>query len=148
MTHWKAFYRNKHELKFKWEIKFIRGKVYKKRGRPGKEESLEIKNEPWRQKMENYQSDSFEKEGTAKLFINFETNKISMRAGARKWMLQMLNPLFKIFKGNHITTNKIESKHSQVKGNGAGRKQRDREYGHKLYMLHTFIVEYKHIPFT
>jgi len=35
-----------------------------------------------------------------------------------------------------------------VKSNGAGRKQRDREYGHKLYMLHTFIVEYKHIPFT
>jgi len=24
-THWKAFYRNKHELKFKWEIKLIKG---------------------------------------------------------------------------------------------------------------------------
>ena len=60
----------------------------------------------------------------------------------------MLNPIYKIFKGKHITTNKIESKHSQVKSNGAGRKQRDKEYGHQLYMLHTFLVEYGYIPFT
>ena len=84
MTHWKAFYRNKHELKFKWEIKFIKGNIYKKRGRPRKEESLEIKNKPWRQKLEDYQSDTFKKEGTAKIFVNFETNKLSMRAGAKK----------------------------------------------------------------
>jgi len=148
MTHWKAFYRNKHELKFKWEIKFIKGKVYKKRGRPRKEISAKIRSEPWRQRMENYQSDSFKKEGTAKIFVNFETNKLSIRTGANKWMLQMLIPIFKIFKGKHITTNKIESKHSQVKRNGAGRKQRDKEYGHKLYMLHTFLVEYGYIPFT
>jgi hypothetical protein len=148
MTHWKAFYRDKHGLKFKWEIKFIKGKIYKKRGRPRKEESLKIKSAPWRQKLEKYQSPSFQKEGTAKIFVNFETNKLSMRAGAKKWMLQMLTPLFKIFKGKHITTNKIESKHSQVKRNGASRKQRDKEYGHKLYTLHTFIVEYGYIPFT
>ena len=148
MTHWKAFYRNKHEVKFKWEIKFIKGKVYKKRGRPRKEERIKNMNEPWRQKLENYQSASFQKAGTGKIFVNFDTNKLSMRAGAKKWMLRMLTPIFKIFKGKHITTNKIESKHSQVKGNGAGRKQRDEEYGHKLYMLHTYIVEYGHIPFT
>lgn len=148
MTHWKAFYRNKHELKFKWEIKFIKGKIYKKRGRPRKEESLEIKNEPWRQKLENYQSDSFQKEGTAKIFVNFETNKLSMRAGAKKWILQMLTPIFKIFKEKHITTNKIESKHSQIKGSGVGKKQRDKEYGHLLFTLHAFIVEYRYIPFT
>ena len=105
-------------------------------------------NEPWRQKLENYQSASFQKAGTGKIFVNFDTNKLSMQAGAKKWMLRMLTPIFKIFKGKHITTNKIESKHSQVKGNGAGRKQRDGEYGHKLYMLHTYIVEYGHIPFT
>ena len=147
-THWKAFYRNKHELKFKWEIKFIKGKIHKNRGRPRKEELSQIKNEPWRQKLENYQSDSFKKEGTAKIFVNFDTNKLSMRAGAKKWMIQMLIQIFKIFKGKHITTNMIESKHSQIKGSGVGKKQRDKEYGHLLFTLHAFIVEYGYIPFT
>ena len=147
-THWKAFYRNKHELKFKWEIKFIKGKVQAKRGRPRKSDTLQNENERWRQKLEKYQSDSFKKEGTAKIFVNFETNKLSMRAGAKKWMIQLLTPIFKIFMRKHITTNKIESKHSQVKRNGAGRKQKDKEYGHKLYTLHTFLVEYGYIPFT
>lgn len=147
-THWKAFLHNKQELKFKWEIKFIKGKVYKKRGRPRKEERIKIMNKPWRQKVENYHSSSFQKEGSATIFVNFNTNKISMRAGAKKWMIQMLTPIFKIFKGKHITTNIIESKHAQVKGNGARRKMRDKEYGHKLYMLHSYIVENEHIPFT
>ena len=71
-----------------------------------------------------------------------------MRAGAKKWMIQLLTPLFKNFKGQHATTNLIESKHSQVKGNGAGRKQRDEDYGHRLYTLHAFIVEHDYIPFT
>ncbi|MEJ2250397.1 MAG: hypothetical protein P8Y97_12195 [Candidatus Lokiarchaeota archaeon] len=148
ITHWKAFFQNKHELKFKWEIKFIKGKIYKKRGRPRKEERIKIMNKPWRQKVERYHSPSFQKIGIAKVFVNFDTNKISMRAGARKWMIRMLTPIYKIFKGKHITTNKIESKHAQVKGNGAGRKMRDGEYGHRLYMLHTYIVEYGYIPFT
>jgi len=147
-THWKAFYRNKHELKFKWEIKFIKGNVQVKRGRPRKSDRSQNKNKRWRQKLEKYQSDVFQKEGTAKIFVNFETNKLSMHAGAKKWMIQLLTPIFKIFKGKFITTNLMESKHSQVKRNGAGRKQRDREYGHKLYTLHTFLVEYGYIPFT
>ncbi|MBA7575575.1 hypothetical protein ES708_17405 [subsurface metagenome] len=147
-THWKAFYRNKYELSFKWEIKFIKGKIQKKRGRPRKADMSETKNERWRQKLEKYQSDSFQKEGTAKIFVNFETNKLSIRAGSKKWMIRMFTPIFKIFKGKHITTNKIESKHSQVKRNGAGRKQRDKEYGHVLFTLHAFLVEYGHIPFT
>ncbi len=91
------------------------------------------------------------KEIRTELYIdtgNKSTNKLSMRAGAKKWMFQMIIPIFKIFKGKHITTNKIESKHSQVKRNGAGRKQRDNEYGHKLYAFHTFLVEYGYIPFT
>ncbi|GAH55137.1 unnamed protein product, partial [marine sediment metagenome] len=91
--------------------------------------------------MENYQSDSFQKEGSAKIYVNFETNKLSMRVGAKKWIVQMLTPVFKIFKGKHVTTNLIESKHSQVKGNGAGRKQRDAEYGHQLFTLNAFFVE-------
>jgi len=148
MTHWKAFYRNKHELKFKWEIKFIKGEVWKKKGRPPKEISVKLRSTPWRQKMEEYHSNSFQKEGSAKIFVNFETNKLSMRAGAKKWMLQLLTPIFKIFKGKHITTNKIESKHSQIKGNGVGKKQRDKEYGHLLFTLHAFIVEFGYIPFT
>jgi len=147
-TQWKVFYHDKHELKFKWEIKFIKGKIQAKRGRPRNSEKVKNKNVKWRQKLENYHSDSFQKEGTAKIYVNFRTNKLSMRAGAKKWMLQMLSPIFKIFKGKHITTNKIESKFSQVKGNGAGKKQRDKEYGHLLFTLHTFVVEYGYIPFT
>jgi len=52
-----------------------------------------------------------------------------MRAGSSKWMINMLTPLFKIFKGKHMITNLIESKYFQVKGNGADRKQQDKEYG-------------------
>lgn len=148
MTHWKIFCTDKHEIKVKWEIKFIKGKIKKKRGRPRKEESVKFLNAPWRQKLEAFQSDSFQKEGSAKIFVNFETNKLSMRAGAKKWMLQLLLPLFKIFKGKHITTNLIESKHSQIKGNGAIKKQRDKEYGHLLFTLQAFIAECGHVPFT
>lgn len=147
-TYWKAFYHNKHELKFKWEIKFIKGKVHTKRGKPRNSDKIKNKNVKWRQKLENYQSDSFKKEGMAKIYVNFKTNKLSMRTGAKKWMLQKLTPIFKIFKGKHITTNLIESKHSQIKGNGAGKKQRDKEYGHLLFTLHAFLVEYGYIPFT
>ncbi|GAH71371.1 unnamed protein product, partial [marine sediment metagenome] len=77
-THWKAFYRDKHELKFKWEIKFIKEKVQAKRGRPRNSDKIKNKNVKWRQKLENYQSDSFKKEGTAKIYVNFRTNKLSM----------------------------------------------------------------------
>lgn len=48
-----------------------------------------------------------------------------MRAGYKKWMIQLLTPLFKNFKGKPITINLIESKHSQIKRTGAGKKQRD-----------------------
>ncbi len=147
-THWKAFYQDKHELKFKLEIKLIKGKTQAKRGRPRNSDNIKNKIVKWRQKLENYQSDSFRKEGTAKIYVNFKTNKLSMRTDSKKWMIQMLTPIFKIFKGKHITTNKIESKHSQVKGSGAGKKQRDKEYGHILFTLHAFLVEYGYIPFT
>jgi len=147
-THWMAFYRDKHELEVKWEIKFIKGKVQAKRGRPRKTVESQNNSTRWRQKLENYQSGSFEKEGNAKIFVNFETNKLSMRAGAKKWMVQMLTPIFKIFKGKHVTTNLIESKHSQVKGNGADRKQQDKEYGHQLFSLHAFLVEHEYLPCT
>jgi len=147
-THWKAFYRDKHKLKFKWEIKLIKGRVQTKRGRPRKTDKSQNPNLKWRQKLKKFQSDSFKKEGTAKIFVNFKTNKLSMRVGAKKWMIQLLTPLFKIFKGKHATTNLIESKHSQVKGNGAGRKQKDGQYGHQLFTLHAFIVEHEYIPFT
>ena len=148
MTHWKAFYRDKHELKFKWEIKFIKGRIQAKRGRPRNSNQVQNKNTRWRQKLENYQSDSFQKDGSAKIYVNFETNKLSMRAGAKKWMIQMLTPILKIFKGKHVTTNLIESKNSQIKGNGAGKKQRDVEYGHQLFTLNAFFVEFHYLPFT
>ena len=71
-----------------------------------------------------------------------------MRAGAKKWMIRMLTPIFKIFKGKHVTTNLIESKNSQLKGNGVGKKQRDAEYGHQLFTLRAFFVEFHYLPFT
>ncbi len=122
-THWKAFYRDKHELKFKWEIKLIKGRVQAKRGRPRKAGKSQNSNLKWQRELKRFQSGSFKKEGSAKILVNFKTNKLSLRAGSKKWMIQMLTPLFKIFKGKHATTNLIESKHSQVKGNSAGRKQ-------------------------
>ena len=82
-THWKAFYHNKHRLKFKWEIKFIKGRVQAKRGRPRNSNQVQNKNARWRQKLENYQSDSFQKEGSAKVYVNFESNKLSMQVGPK-----------------------------------------------------------------
>ncbi|MFX1260417.1 MAG: hypothetical protein ACFFAN_21415 [Promethearchaeota archaeon] len=147
-THWKAFYRNKHELKFKWEIKFIKGKIQPKRGRLRNADKVQNKNAKWWQKMENYQSGSFKKEVTAKIYINFESNRLSMKKGAKKGIIHMLTPIFKIFKGADITPNKMESKNSQIKRNGARKKQRDMEYGHKLFTLYAVLVEYGYIPFT
>ena len=60
----------------------------------------------------------------------------------------MLTPLFKIFKGKHVTTNLMESKNAQVKGNGAQGKQQDPIYGHQLFALHSFVVDHDFIPFT
>ncbi len=54
----------------------------------------------------------------------------------------------RIFKGKHLTTNLVESKHSQAKGNGTGRKQQDEEYDHQLFALLAFLVEYEYLPFT
>ena len=147
-THWKAFYRDKHELKLKWEIKLIKGRVQKKRGRPPKAIKSQKADPKWRQKFKNFQTSSFKKKGTAKVYINFSTNKVSMRAGSKKWMVQILNPLLKIFKGKHATSNLVESKHAQIKGGGAGRKQKDKLYGHQLFRLLAFLVERGYLPFT
>lgn len=148
LTHWKAFYHDKHELKFKWEIKLIKGRVQAKRGRPRRNVSPQQNLPKWRQKLNNFNSPAFQKEGTAKLYVNFKTNKLSMRAGSRKWMIRMLTPFFIIFKGKCVTTNLMESKNAQVKGNGAQRKQQDPVYGHQLFALHAFIVDNDYIPFT
>ena len=53
-THWKAFYLDKHELKFEWEIKFIKGNIQAKRGRPRKTSQAQNINTKWRQKLEKY----------------------------------------------------------------------------------------------
>jgi len=148
LTHWKAFYRDKHELKFKWEIKLIKGRVQAKRGRPRSKVSSQKKPPKWRQKLKKFNSPNFQKGGTAKIYVNFKTNKLSMRVGSRKWMLRMLTPFFKIFKGKYVTTNLMESKNAQVKGSGAQRKQQDPIYGHHLFALHSFIVDNDYIPFT
>jgi len=148
LTHWKAFYRNKHELKFKWEIKLIKGRIQAKRGRPRSSVTSQKKLPKWREKLKKFNSPTFQKEGTAKIYVNFTSNKLSMRVGSKKWMIQMLTPFFKIYKGKCVTTNLMESKNAQVKGNGAQRKQQDPIYGHQLFALHSFIVDNKYIPFA
>lgn len=77
------------------------------------------------------------------LLLNIPVNEIESLEE-----IHLLTSLFKIFKGKHATTNLIESKHFQVKGSGAGRKQKDDQYGHQLFTLHAFIVEHEYIHFT
>ena len=68
--------------------------------------------------------------------------------GSKKWKIQILTPVYKHFKGKYITTNLMDSKYSQDKRNGANRKQSDKRYRHKIFVLYASLVENKHIPFT
>jgi len=141
-THWKAFVKGTHILKFKWEIKFIKGRVKSGRGRRLKSITNNEKTLKWRQKLELYNNGQMKTSGTGSVFINFKTDKISLRKGGNRWMVRMLQPLFKIYKGKHLTSNLIESKNSQVKRHGGDRKQQDAVYGHKLFSFCAFVAEH------
>ena len=145
-THWKAFNKGTHLLRFRWEIKLVQGHGQGRRGRPPKSKPGQQREPKWRQKLRKYQSPKFQRSGSAGVFVNFDTNKLTMKRGARKWMIRMLGPLFKLFKGKCITTNLVESKHSQVKRKGHLRKQRDANYGHELFVFTAFVAETSHLP--
>jgi hypothetical protein len=145
-THWKIFNQGKIELKFKWEIKFIKANIKIGRGRPLKEESESKEIRQWRQKKNEYYSKEFEKEGTASVFINTETETISLRAGAKSWMINMFLPVLKEFNGKCITNNGSESKHSQIKRRGASRKQKDVVYANNIFQFSAYLAEKKVFP--
>lgn len=71
-----------------------------------------------------------------------------MRTGSSRWMVCILQPVFKIFMGRCITTGFIESKNHQVKSAGAGRKQKDPQYSHELFTVCSFVTEHGYHPKT
>ena len=83
--------------------------------------------------------------GTGSVFINFKTDKIFLPKGGSRWMIRMLQPLFNIYKGKHLTSNLIESKNSQVKRHGGDSKQQNAVYGHKLFSFCPFVAEYDYL---
>ncbi|MHA1336519.1 MAG: hypothetical protein ACTSPW_12340, partial [Promethearchaeota archaeon] len=64
-----------------WSIKLIRKKIFSGRGRPTKDQIQnawkQLCGSRWRQKYEMYKFYKTKQEGTAKVFVNPETNKIS-----------------------------------------------------------------------
>lgn len=147
-THWKVFAKGSHELKFNWQIKFIKENIYKRRGRPLKNSLPKKTNQKWRQKISEYQNGKIKKAGSATVYINFKNTKISKRKGSTDWMIRMMQPLFKKFKGRCATTGLIESKNHQIKHTGGDRKQQDAKYNHYLFALSSFIVENGYLPST
>ncbi|MFO8018533.1 MAG: hypothetical protein R6U96_07850 [Promethearchaeia archaeon] len=125
-------------------------KLFSRRGRPSKDEIrrawTEYCGSRWRQKYEKYKEYKKKREGTAKVFVNPENGKVSLRAGSSTWMTEMLTPLLKIFKGKHLTSNVVEGKHSRIKANGNLRKQPDPVYQHQEFVLHAYISEHGHFP--
>lgn len=145
-THWKAFSKGTHILKFKWEIKFIKGQVQAKRGRPRKSQTPQKPRLKWQKQVNNYHNGKMKTSGSAEVYVNHKNTLVSLRKGSKRWMIGMLQPLFKIFKGRVMTTSLIESKNHQIKSMSGDRKQQDPDYNHKLFALSSFIVEFGHIP--
>lgn len=145
-THWKIFAKKSHLLKFKWEIKFIKGREYSKRGRPCKNAVPKKMDQKWRQKVIDFKDGKIQTTGTGSVYINCQNKKVSKRVGSSNWMIRMLQPLFPIFNGKVITTGLIESKHHQIKRNWVDRKQATDEYNHELFTISAYLAEYRCLP--
>lgn len=145
-THWKIFKKESHEISVDWEIKFIKTPLKQGRGRPQKNSENEKLYHQWRQKKHEYESDTFQKKGSASLYINKETKKVSMRKGAHRWIASIFQHILPLFLDKCITNNQAESKNSQVKRNGASRKQPDAEYANRLFRLSNHIAEVGKLP--
>ncbi|MFO8018481.1 MAG: hypothetical protein R6U96_07585, partial [Promethearchaeia archaeon] len=149
-THWKIFSKGKHNLKVNWSIKILRGQMYSKRGRPTKDEIKRAwsayHGRQWRQNYEKYKEYKSGREGTAELFVNPETDKVSLGAGSHVWMSKMLAPVLKLFKGKCISSNVVESVHSRIKRHRRLRKQQDPVYQHQEFVFHAYLQEHGHLP--
>lgn len=145
-THWKIFTQNKQEFGFKWEIKFIQGPAQQNQGRPTIQQRTNPRYLLWLSKKNEYYSPSFQKAGSARIFVNLNSRKISLRKGSKQWMKKMIEPLIPIFLGKHITNNRIESKNSQIKRSGVKRKEPDRIYSDNLVQLQEFINLHDRLP--
>ena len=145
-THWKIFKEQKQEFGFRWTVKFIKTPFQTGRGRPTKAQMQTKKYQRWRQKRDEYFSNSFKKAGAGRVFVNLETKKVTMKKGCKLWMRKIFQKLLPIFAGKCITNNRVESKHSQIKGTGKLRKQPDVDYCDKLFLLQEYIVTHKHLP--
>ncbi len=149
-TNWRAFCEGKKELRIDWSIKLIHGRMFPSRGCPANHQIqtawMQWCGSRWRQKYEKYQLYKKAQSGSAKMFVNPETNKISLRAGSYKWMKELLTAVLKIFNGKHVISNMVEGKHSQVKGHGRLRKQHDYIYQHQEFVFNAYIVEHGHLP--
>jgi len=145
-THWKVFKEEKQEFCFHWEIKFIKGKFQAGRGRPTKAQRKSKEYRQWRQKKDEYYSNTFQKSGKARVFVNLETKKVSMKKGCKIWMQRIFQRLLPLFAGKCITNNRVESKHSQIKRCGNLRKQLDIDYCDKLFLLQEYLTIHKHLP--
>ena len=95
----------------------------------------------WRQKKVEYESKAFQKNGSARLFINPDSKKISLRRGSKKWMQAMFQQIIVIFNRKFITNNRSESKNSQIKRTGNMRKQPNEEHSDHLFQLQEYIVK-------
>ncbi len=147
-THWKFFTQKKKDIGFKWEIRFIRSQIQANRGGP----TIQMRNDPlyiqWLSKKNEYYSPQFQKVGTAHVYVNLSSRKITLRKGSKQWMKKMLQPLIPIFNGKHITNNRIESKNSQIKRCGESRKQPDADYSDKIVQLYEYIVQHNRLPYV
>lgn len=147
-THWKIFKKAKHELKFKWEIKLIKGKLPIGSGRPTSQLKKSKIYQEWRQKKDDYYSTTFQKRGSAKVFINPDSKKISLRQDSKRWMQRMFQKILPLYHNKFITNNRVESKHSQIKRTGRIRKQPSLVYSDQLFILQEYILQHEHILYT
>lgn len=145
-THWKFFTQKKKEIGFKWEIKFIQGSAQQNQGRPTIQQRTNPQYLLWVSKKNEYDSPQFQKAGSARVYVNLDSRKISLRKGSKQWMKKMLQPLYPIFLGKHITNNRIESKNSQIKRGGMKRKEPDMIYSDQLVQLQEFINQNQRLP--
>ncbi len=118
------------------------------RGRPTKQLKKSKAYQQRRQKIDEHNTGEFQKRGSAKLFINPKTKKISLRRGSKRWMRNMIQKIFPLYHNKCITNNRVESKHSQIKRTGRIRKQPSLLYSDRLFLLQEYILQNEHLPFT
>jgi hypothetical protein len=145
-THWKIFTKRKRKFGFKWEIKFIQAPIQQHQGRPTKEEKTDPRYVRWKKFKSRYETDHFEKEGSAHITLNVETRKIGLRQGSRRWMKKILLQILPIFQWKCVTNNRSESKNAQIKQGGTTRKQPDLTYADQLVQLQEYVSQNHTLP--